>query len=347
MYPHPNRRSRNQQSTCSAEVELLEDRQLLTATLANGVLTITGTENADRIRVKLDGANLTVKEGSTVNTFTAAQVTSIVANGLGGDDRIILSKDIQIPATIDGGTGNDFIVGGARNDTLTGGIGIDRIDGRDGADTINGGDDDDWLNGQDGDDIINGGLGNDRIRGGEGDDTLKGDAGDDRIRGDRGDDDIDGGADNDLIDGGLGDDDIHGDGGNDKINTGGGEDEAFGDEGDDLIRGDGEEDNLDGGTGDDWIQDRSEPLDEDSTTAEVTARATEIFSYLDGNSNGSVVESEVTERQWNRLEDADTSGDDAVSQTEFTAYLQDWLDDGKSYFRFLTEGWHRRWRFWR
>ncbi len=347
MHSLPNRRSRGQQRIQAAEIELLEDRQLLTAALANGVLTITGTENADRFRVKLGGTNLSVKEGSTVTNFTAAQVTSIVINGLGGDDRIILSKEIEIPATIDGGTGDDFIVGGARNDTLSGGIGDDRIDGRDGADTINGGDDDDWLNGQDGEDIINGGLGNDRIRGGEGDDDLRGNEGDDRIKGERGNDDIDGGADNDLIDGGLGDDEIHGDGGNDKINTGAGEDEAFGDEGDDLLRGDSDEDNLDGGGGDDWLQDRAEPLDEDSTPAEVSARATEIFNYLDGNNNASVVESEVTERQWDRLEDADTSGDDAVSQTEFTTYLQGWLDDGRSYFPFLTDGWYRRWRFWR
>jgi Ca2+-binding RTX toxin-like protein len=76
--------------------------------------------------------------------------------------------------------------GGAGNDLLMGDEGDDLIDGGAGSDTLFGGDDDDTLIGGDGDDQLTGGEGKDNISGGAGKDTIFG------------------GTDGDTVDGGAG-----------------------------------------------------------------------------------------------------------------------------------------------
>ena len=76
--------------------------------------------------------------------------------------------------------------GGAGNDLLMGDEGDDLIDGGAGNDTLFGGDDDDTLIGGDGDDQLTGGEGKDKISGGAGKDTIFG------------------GTDGDTVDGGAG-----------------------------------------------------------------------------------------------------------------------------------------------
>jgi Ca2+-binding RTX toxin-like protein len=107
-----------------------------------------------------------------------------------------LADDIDI---IDGGAGNDHILGNQGADTLSGGAGDDVISGNDGDDTLNGDAGDDILHGGAGSDTLNGGADNDELYGGDGADTLNGDAGDDILSGGIGADIIDGGADNDTI----------------------------------------------------------------------------------------------------------------------------------------------------
>ena len=91
---------------------------------------------------------------------------------------------------LNGGTGNDTIIGLAGNDTLAGNDGNDSIIGSRGNDSLFGQDGDDVLEGRpgfdhlfggDGDDEINGGQGRDRINGGSGDDILSGGASIDRF----------------------------------------------------------------------------------------------------------------------------------------------------------------------
>ena len=85
-------------------------------------------------------------------------------NGGGEDDYIETAAGVGA-LTIDGGAGADFIVHfGTVGATLNGGLGDDRIVGGPGADTISGGDDSDLLEGGGGDDAISGGNGNDTIR---------------------------------------------------------------------------------------------------------------------------------------------------------------------------------------
>jgi Ca2+-binding RTX toxin-like protein len=100
---------------------------------------------------------------------------------------------------VDGGLGDDTIIGGSLADTLDGGAGTDTIDGGDG------------------DDLITGGLGDDTLNGGRGKDRLFGNAGKDVVHGDGDNDEIDGGIGDDTIDGGQGSDVIRGDTGADRI----------------------------------------------------------------------------------------------------------------------------------
>src|SRR5215208_2254111 len=119
-------------------IENLETKRFLSASVANGILTITGTDHADRINVVQRGSAIIVHEGKSVTRFGKKDhISQIVVNALGGNDRItIVSK---VGATVDGGDGKDLIIGGAGNDVLVGGNGNDRILGQRGNDSITGG----------------------------------------------------------------------------------------------------------------------------------------------------------------------------------------------------------------
>jgi Ca2+-binding RTX toxin-like protein len=77
---------------------------------------------------------------------------------------------------LDGGAGNDTLVGGVAADHLGGGSGNDLLQGGAGADRLDGGDGNDLLQGGDGDDtlVFNGtaDLGNDTLQGGDGNDLF-------------------------------------------------------------------------------------------------------------------------------------------------------------------------------
>src|SRR5215210_3724460 len=107
-------------------IENLETRRFLSASVANGVLTITGTEHADRINVVQRGAAIVVHQGKPFSRFGKKDhISQIVVNALGGNDRITIVS--RIGATVDGGDGKDRIIGGAGNGMLLGGSGNDRI----------------------------------------------------------------------------------------------------------------------------------------------------------------------------------------------------------------------------
>ena len=159
--------------------------------------------------------------------------------------------------TIDGGDGNDYLLGEAGNDVVLGGAGDDWISGdrRDflgladsswgyadmpthleGNDTLLGGSGDDHLFGEGGDDYLDGGDDSDELAGGAGDDMLSGGNGDDIIAGDE---DVTGGSTtialagqqhgNDTVEAGDGADTVFGGGGDDYIEGGAGNDTLWGD----------------------------------------------------------------------------------------------------------------------
>jgi Ca2+-binding RTX toxin-like protein len=200
--------------------EGLEDRRLLSSTLTGGVLTITGTPNADRVLVtsaqdKVYVAESTVTPGedgarptitTTRKSFNRAEVHSIEAFLGAGNDQMVVSDfsffrtaGEPIPATLNGEAGNDYLVTGRGDDTLNGGDGNDLLSGDGGKAHINGGAGDDVILGGGGDDTLTGDSGNDFLAGAAGNDTVNGDDGRDRLDGGRGDDVLNGGNGNDAI----------------------------------------------------------------------------------------------------------------------------------------------------
>lgn len=115
--------------------------------------------------------------------------TVYVSNGfiVGGPD-----DGDAYAGTLNGGNGNDVIVGTSGADDIDGGNGNDTICAGDGDDIVDGGNDIDTIFGEDGNDDISGGNGADTIDAGEGTNEVLGGNGDDIIVTGAGDDTIDG-----------------------------------------------------------------------------------------------------------------------------------------------------------
>src|SRR3954471_9671681 len=105
------------------EVMRLEDRTLpasgLTATLTQGLLSIVGTDGPDVIRVHQRNGTVTVDGVS--GSFAAGQIRAVDIRALGGNDLVDLRGSGNDPVTItgvrvDGGAGNDTLVGGPGGD---------------------------------------------------------------------------------------------------------------------------------------------------------------------------------------------------------------------------------------
>ncbi len=193
-------------------IEPLDQRVLLSAQLTGGVLTLTGTDNADDLAVMADPTFIDVldaKVNGATSYYSLASVTKIDIDALGGDDRITIDPaldSLAYPASVSGGAGNDRITTGAGADTIDAGDGNDKVYANGGADSILGG------------------AGSDTIYGGDGADTILGGTGNDRIIAEAGNDVCDGGKNNNFIDAGDGNDVIKETVGSDTVFAGAGND---------------------------------------------------------------------------------------------------------------------------
>jgi hypothetical protein len=145
---------------------------------------ITITRDGDNIVVSVDvgvdvpgtgtGRALNDQQDAFVSVFGAGQVRSISVLAGGGNDRIVIGRDVNVPITVSDGAGDDFVdfsqssvgvtytpdggndtvLGTPFNDTFFSGVGNDTFLGGGGSDTFN------WSPG-DGNDVIEGGDGND------------------------------------------------------------------------------------------------------------------------------------------------------------------------------------------
>jgi len=158
--------------------------------------------------------------------------------GAGIDTMDYARRTIGVSVSVGNGQADDGQPGGELDavdvsvENVNGGAGDDVIVGSSAANLIMGGD---------GDDELYGDAGRDEIHGGYGADILVGDAGRDNLYGDQG---------MDSIDGGIGNDNLFGGGGADTITCGPGTDDIVGEASSDIIfNGDGEADNVDCGPG--------------------------------------------------------------------------------------------------
>ena len=193
--------------------------------------------------------HVSVDYGSDNDTLNGGAGTDFMYGGRGND-------------TVDGNAGNDTLLGGDGDDTLRGDGGIDALYGEAGTDNLSGGDGGDFLFGGAGDDTLDGGIGNDVLLGDAGNDTLNGGDGQDRLIGGDGKDVLSGNSGNDRLDGGLGEDELYGGAGDDVLIGGDGDDLLFAGEGNDVVVGGDGDDQIEGefgnnrligGAGDDLI----------------------------------------------------------------------------------------------
>ena len=127
----------------------------------DGVLQIVGTSEADHVSVNKQGNGLVKVHADFLSsgnfeTFNAADVDKIIAYLCDGDDHMTIAGNVNTPAIIHGGGGNDHLNAGGGPTVLLGDAG------------------DDMLVGGKGRDILIGGLGADRLVGGAADDVLIG-----------------------------------------------------------------------------------------------------------------------------------------------------------------------------
>ena len=219
-----------------------------------------GNAGTDTVSYASRSAAVTVTIGAAADDGAAGELDDInsdieVVTGGSGDDTLTAASGVA--ATLNGGPGNDTLIGDSAADTLNGGAGNDTLRGKGGADTLNGDDGDDTFDEEsaaNGGDVMNGGAGTDTVdysartndltvtmdgaaandgESGEGD-NVKSDvenilcgSGNDTVTGNSLNNRIDGAGGNDTLNGGAGDDVfVQGSAadGNDHINGGAGVD---------------------------------------------------------------------------------------------------------------------------
>ena len=225
--------------------------------LQGTILTFNGSAADDLMGISSDGATLSIYSRQSFSLPHAA-VTGIVLRGNGGADAFKVHHTLTIPATLDGGSGDDELEGGAGDDLLLGGDGDDGIRGHRGRDTMDGGVGADVMEGDGGLDTADYSLRTGAIDVSLLADGADGEAGEgDTVRAER----VLGGAGDDRISGFVhplipGDDVAHalfGGPGNDTLNGGAGNDQLFGEAGDDVLLGGEGDDYLEGGAGGDAL----------------------------------------------------------------------------------------------
>lgn len=172
----------------------------ITVSYASGLLTIddpTGVAQADYI-TSVGSGLYEITESYTANEFSlgtgayvavnygtrdwvvgpsSGTITRILVRGRDGNDVIDASAVNDVPVSLYGEGGNDWLVGSSvGGDVLVGGDGADYEYGGDGNDDINGGNGSDHLYGQNGDDTLSDADSSiDTVDGGAGTDDFTGD----------------------------------------------------------------------------------------------------------------------------------------------------------------------------
>ena len=136
----------------------------------NDTVQVNGANGAgDDFRIEANGQRVRFRRNNLgLSTLDIGSTERLDVNGQGGNDSILGTTGLSslISLDLDGGEGNDLLVGGDGADVLRGGAGNDTLLGGRGNDVCLGGADHDLL-------IVNNGDGSDFLEGGEGTDTVQ------------------------------------------------------------------------------------------------------------------------------------------------------------------------------
>ena len=220
--------------------------------LDHGTLYVFGSDKADTVTIKPNGAAIDGSTGArvelTINgrTFTSSFDTAVSAIDLlvgAGNDSVTIDPRLTTPVYAILGAGNDTFQGGAGSTTVFGDFGDGTGSGND---RITTGAGNDFISAGDGNNVIDtgGGAGN-SVWAGKGNDTIRGGAGQDIINAGDG---------NNTVDAGDGDNSVYAGDGNDRITTGAGNDYVVAGNGNNTVdTGDGS-DIVTTGTGNDIVR---------------------------------------------------------------------------------------------
>ena len=166
---HKNlRRPTTSNSPMNATLEPLENRRLLTTVLladlpptpvdvaagGDGFVKLVATDAAEMIEFSstspssdapVDTLNVFVDNALRLRIGVNGDLQRVEIDAAGGNDTVILGRNLPVPAVVDGGAGDDLIGGSQDGDVLLGGAGNDTLDGNAGGDFLDGGDGDDTL----------------------------------------------------------------------------------------------------------------------------------------------------------------------------------------------------------
>src|SRR3954447_23880596 len=105
---------------------------------AGGTLRVDGDNAADKLLLSADNTTLFIDVGTdgTVDfTVPRNSFNDVLVRANGGDDEVRVQGLPLTGVSIDGGNGNDTLIGGAGAESFQGGNGNDFVDGNIGADT--------------------------------------------------------------------------------------------------------------------------------------------------------------------------------------------------------------------
>src|SRR5688500_14676367 len=136
----------------TAAMERDPGRQMIASRDADGTLVIDAHHGDDDIEISRNrNGTIRVTVNGSSRDFLARDAEHLLVRGNGGDDNIRVRPGTNMRGVnlrIDGGAGNDTIVGSDSHDVLIGGDGDDVIHGRKGNDLILGGAGNDRLFGE-------------------------------------------------------------------------------------------------------------------------------------------------------------------------------------------------------
>ena len=157
-----------------------------TIRILNRILTADGSWGQERLAIERTGGDdVIVTVNNASRQFDMDDFDGVLLRGNGGYDILqilhsIVAGSLVRKVTLDGGNGNDTLLGAASADVLRGGAGDDTINGIEGADALFGGGGNDRLFGDAGRDFVDAGDGDDHLFTDDGEiDTLLGGAGHD------------------------------------------------------------------------------------------------------------------------------------------------------------------------